>query len=149
MNNTYVGLAVGGLLPSLLWAAGDIFQKLSNKSSPSIGIYLVSVGLGVTLLGLVLFALSSDKTFFVRGVLFAFCQGLCFAGGIALLALGIVKYGGAISALVPLAVTPRVLFTVIFAFILLGEYSEVRPLQLGVGVVLLLSGALFIGSAAK
>lgn len=149
MNKVYVGLAVGGLLPSLLWATGDIFQKLSNKSSPSLGVYLISVGVGVIFLGLVLFIFSSDKTFLIRGVIFGICQGLCFAGGIALLALGIVKYGAAISTLVPLAAAPRILFSVILAFLLLGEYAEVQPTQLSIGVLLLISGAVVIGNAAK
>lgn len=149
MKNVYIGLVVGGLFPALLWAMGDILQKLSNKSSPSIGVYLVSVGLGATLLGLVLVVFSTEKVFEWRGVLFAFCQGLCFAGGISLLALSIMKYGAAISTVVPLAAIPRVFFTVIFAFIVLGEHTDVQPLRLGVGVILLLSGALVVASAAR
>lgn len=149
MKNVYIGLVVGGLFPSLLWSMGDIFQKLSNKSSPSIGVYLVSVGLAATLFGLVLLAFSTEKVFELRGVLFAFCQGLCFAGGISLLALSIMKYGAAISTVVPLAAIPRALFTVIFAFIILGEYTDVQPLRLGIGVILLVSGAIVVSSATR
>lgn len=49
---------------------------------------------------------------------------------------------GASSTLIPLAVSPRVFFTIILSFIFLEEYSTVRPLQLGLGVLLLLSGAI-------
>ena len=51
MSDTQLGILVGGIIPAILFGISGICQKLSNQHGISTGAYVVSVGLGVVLVG--------------------------------------------------------------------------------------------------
>lgn len=146
MSNTYAGMIIGGLIPAIIFAVGSIFQKVSNKTDLGLSIYLIFVGVGVIFVGLTSQYIFNDRTFSFKGSSFAFLQGLCFSSGILLFALGLTKYGLPISQLAPL-VSTTTLFTVILGLIVFAEYSTVNVPRLFIGSLLIVVGAIIVGSA--
>ena len=146
MIKANIGLIIGGLAPALIWAVGNIFQKLSNKSGLNLKAYLLFISMGVLFSSLLSLFFIHDKAFSLKGALFAFLQGICFSCGILLFALGIIKFKIPLSQLSPLAATIT-LFTVILALIIFREYKEVNTIKLIIGTVLIVAGSIVVGSS--
>jgi len=144
MGQAQLGMLIGGVIPSILFALGAVFQKLSNKTSLSLNFYVISVGLGVAILGLLSTAFMDEKVLVLKGSAFGVIQGLCFGTGIVLFALGITRFNLPVSQLGPITSTTT-LFVVFFGFIFFSEYENVNVKSLVAGAVLIVIGAILVG----
>lgn len=66
MTETQLGIVIGGLVPALLFGISGICQKFSNQHGISTGVYVLSVGIGVVLVGVALCLWSSSQTWSVN-----------------------------------------------------------------------------------
>ena len=147
MGQAQIGMLIGGVVPSILFALGAVFQKLSNKTSLSLNYYLISVGLGVAILGLVSTVFMEDRLFAWQGSAFGILQGLCFGTGIVLFALGITRFNLPVSQLGPITSTTT-LFVVFFGFVFFSEYENVNVKSLVAGAILIVIGAILVGRSS-
>ena len=102
MSQEHLGLIIGGLVPAVLFGIAGVCQKWSSMHGISTGAYLVSIGVGVLLVGLSLCVVNTEQQFSVKAIIPAVCMGLCWGSGVVLVALGINKYGAPLSQLAPL-----------------------------------------------
>ena len=144
MGQAQIGMLIGGVVPSVLFALGAVFQKLSNKTNLSLNYYVVSVGLGVVILGLVSTIFMEERIITLKGGAFGMIQGLCFGTGIVLFALGITRFNLPVSQLGPITSTTT-LFVVFFGFVFFSEYENVNVKTLVAGAILIVIGAILVG----
>jgi len=147
MAQTQMGMLIGGILPSILFALGTVFQKMSNKTNLGLNFYLISVGLGVVALGLISTFILEDRILAVKGAVFGIIQGLCFGTGIVLFALGITRFNLPVSQLGPI-VSTTTLFTVLFGFVVFSEYKNVNVKILIAGAFLIVIGAALVSRSS-
>ena len=145
MSETQLGIVVGGLIPALLFGVSGICQKLSNQHGISTGAYVLSVGLGVVLVGVVLCFFNGSQTASVRSVLPAVVMGLCWGAGVVLVAIAINDYKATLSVLAPLY-NMNTLVTVVGALFIFSEWKDVNVVRLVIGAVLIIGGGVLVSS---
>jgi len=139
-------LIIGGVLPAVLYGVTGVFQKLSARAEGGPAIYLICLGAGTVLIGLVLQFFLPEQSLSLRSISFALAAGLSFSLGAGLISLALLNYQAAISQLSPLY-NMNVLITVVIGLALFAEYQNVDILRLIGGTVLIIAGGLLVASS--
>lgn len=84
MTQTQLGIIIGGIIPALLFGISGICQKLSTQHGISTGAYILSIGIGVVMVGAVLCLWNAEQTYNVKAVIPALALGLAWATGVVL-----------------------------------------------------------------
>ena len=145
MSDTQLGILVGGIIPAILFGISGICQKLSNQHGISTGAYVVSVGLGVVLVGVVLCLFNTSQTANVKSIVPAVTMGLCWGVGVLLVSMAISKYGTKLSVLAPLY-NMNTLVTVVGALILFSEWKDLNVVKLMIGALLIVAGGVLVST---
>lgn len=139
-------LLIGGLLPAILYGVTGVLQKLSAKAEGGPAMYLICLGAGTVLVGIVLQFFLPEQTLSFRSISFALAAGLSFALGAGLISLALLHYQAAIAQISPLY-NMNVLVTVVIGLALFAEYQNVDVLRLVGGTVLIITGGLLVASS--
>lgn len=140
-----MGIVIGGLLPALFFGVAGVCQKWSNQHGISTGAYLVSIGVGVVLVGAVLWAINTDQKFSSAAIVPAVGMGIAWGIGVVLVAIGISKYGAPISQLAPLY-NMNTLVTVVIALVVFSEWKDVNLVKLTIGALFIILGGVLVSS---
>jgi uncharacterized membrane protein len=139
-------LLIGGVLPAILYGVTGVFQKLSARAEGGPAMYLICLGAGTVLVGVVLQFLLPEQSLSFRPISFALAAGLSFSLGAGLISLALLNYQAAISQLSPLY-NMNVLVTVVVGLALFAEYQNIDILRLVGGTVLIIAGGLLVASS--
>ncbi len=139
-------LIIGGVLPAILYGVTGVFQKLSARAEGGPAIYLICLGAGTVLVGMVLQFLLPEQSLSLRSVSFALAAGLSFSLGAGLITVALLNYQAAISQLSPLY-NMNVLITVVLGLALFAEYQDANILRLMGGTVLIIIGGVLVASS--
>ena len=148
MNTATLGILVGGLVPMLGFTFCALFAKKSAIAGVTLSSYLIAISAAIFLLGVALhflkpqFLLESPESS-TAGLAWAFGVGLAWAVAAAALSFALDSYGVPISKLASLH-NCGALLVVLFAFLFLGEASEVMIGRLVAGSVLIVIGATLV-----
>ena len=145
MSDTQLGILVGGIIPALLFGISGICQKLSNQHGISTGAYVVSVGTGVILVGVVLCLFNTSQSANIKSIVPAVTMGICWGIGVLLVTMAITKYGTKLYVLAPLY-NMNTLVTVIGALILFSEWKDLNVVKLMIGAVLIVAGGVLVST---
>ncbi len=145
MTETQLGILIGGLVPALLFGVSGICQKFSNQHGISTGVYVLSVGIGVVLVGVALCLWNSSQTWSVRSVVPAIVMGLAWGSGVVLVAVAINQYGMPLSVLAPLY-NMNTLVAVVGALFIFSEWRDVNVVRLVIGSLLIIGGGVLVST---
>ena len=145
MTQEQLGLIIGGILPALLFGFSGICQKWSNQHGISTGAYLVFIGIGVVMVGVVLWMLNAKQQYNVASVIPALGLGVSWGLGAFCVAVGISKYSAPLAKLVPLY-NMNTLVAVLLALVIFSEWKEVHLVKLSIGAVLIILGGVLVSS---
>ena len=139
MNNHTLSLLIGGVAGAVLLGISGVFQKSAQGISQ--GLYLVVVGLVITLVGGVWWCVTRESEWSLRAVGYTSLFALFWALATGCIAIGISRYGGNISQLAPLY-NMNTLVAVLIGLTLMGESKSVNPLPICIGAVLITVGGI-------
>jgi hypothetical protein len=144
----FKGLLIGGLLPALAFGATGLLQKVTMRTGIGLGPYLLCLGLGVVIVGGATQILSpgSSRAVSLRTAALSGTVGASWGLGMALVALGLSRYGVPLSKLAPLY-NLNTLVVVLLALVVFSEFREVAAGRLLAGTTLILLGAWLVGRA--
>jgi transporter family protein len=145
MSETQLGIVIGGLVPALLFGVAGICQKLSNQHGISTGAYVLSVGIGVVLVGIALCLWNTSQTANVKSIIPAIVMGLSWGSGSVLVAIAINNYKTPLSVLAPLY-NMNTLVAVVGALFIFSEWKDVNALRLILGSLLIIGGGVLVSS---
>ncbi len=145
MSETQLGILVGGIIPALLFGISGICQKLSNQNGISTGAYVISVGIGVLLVGVFLCVKNSSQSANMASIIPAVAMGLCWGVGVLLVTTAITEYDTKLSVLAPLY-NMNTLVTVVGALFIFSEWKDVSVVKLIIGSVLIIAGGVLVSS---
>jgi len=146
MSSELKGILIGGLLPAFLYGVTGILQKMSARAEGGAGMYLIFLGLGTVIVGVVFHLLLPEPPISIRPASFALIAGLSFSLGAGLISVALINYEAAISQLTPLY-NMNVLITVVLGLLIFAEYRDMHALRLLMGTLLLISGGILVASA--
>lgn len=146
MSTQTWGLVIGGLLPALLFGFSNVFAKAANSAGIGLGLYIISIGASVAVVGILIYLLQPDNTFSLKALLHTAGVGLSWAIGSACIAYALVKHSARISTLVPLF-NMNSLVAVLLGLWLFAEWKDVNALKLLAGAVLIAVGGTLVASA--
>jgi uncharacterized membrane protein len=136
-------VAVGGVLPAVLWGVTAIFQKQSALHATGPAHYLIAFGTVIALAGFVASHIWHGPGWTGRGVGYAALAGVTFSLGTGLISFALWHYQAPLSKLAPIW-SCNVLVTVAISALLLGEASQLNLPQLGLGTALIFAGAMLV-----
>ncbi len=145
MSDTQLGIIVGGLVPALLFGISGICQKFSNQHGISTGAYVLSVGIGVVLVGIALCVWNTSQTANVKSVVPAIIMGLAWGSGVVLVAIAMNNYKTPLSVLAPLY-NMNTLVAVVGALFIFSEWRDVNVIKLVIGSLLIVGGGVLVSS---
>lgn len=151
MSQKMMGLLVAGVLPAFLYGTSALFQKYSANTGIGLAVYLIAVGVGVGLAGIVFLIFASGmqvpltgSTF--KGFAYANLFGLLWGLATGFVAFGLIYYRVPISQLVPLY-NMNTLVAVILALIVFSEWKDINAVKLLSGSLLVVLGGVVVASA--
>lgn len=143
MDNQFLGVIIGGFVPAILFGISGLFQKSSQKAGISLALYVICIGAGVLLIGLILL-LNQDKRYLtLKSGLFSLLIGLFWASATACVAIAIVRFSIPLSKLAPLY-NMNTVVAVVLGFLIYAEWKEVNMLTLLCGTVLVVIGGILV-----
>ena len=143
MEPATIGIIVGGVLPAIVFGLSGVFSKAANHAGIGLGLYVIIVGAAVVLCGVAIFALIPDRTLSAKSALYAFGMGLSWALGVAGVAVALSRFGSPLSVLVPLY-NANTLVAVLLGLWIFAEWKQVKTVQLLIGSMLILVGAVTV-----
>ncbi len=146
MSNSTLGLLIGGFIPAIFFAATGIFSKIGTKGGIGVGPYLIAIGLGIVLVGIVVASLNRDWAFPFQGTWPSFAAGLVWGVGSGLFTFALSKYHTPVSQLTPLY-NLNTLLVVLFGLIFFAEWKEVESIKLVAGSLLVVAGSVLVSVA--
>lgn len=145
MSETQLGIVIGGIVPAFLFGIAGICQKFSNQHGISTGAYVLSVGIGVVLVGVVLCVWNTAQTANVKSIIPAIVMGLAWGTGSVLVAIAINNYKTPLSVLAPLY-NMNTLVAVVGALFIFSEWRDVNAIRLIIGSLLIIGGGVLVSS---
>jgi hypothetical protein len=146
MTSQSAGILLGGILPAIAFGISGVFSKASTQAGIGLGLYLMIAGLAVTACGIIIFLLLPDTTLSARSGIHAFLMGFLWALGAAGVAFALLKFQIPLGKLVPLY-NANTLVAVLFALWVFAEWKQVKTVQLLIGSVLIVVGAVTVSKA--
>lgn len=146
MPTAWKGLLVGGFLPALLFGVTGVLQKEYGRAGGGAGWYLLIVGLGAAVTGLIAVPFMGDRVLTARAGIVALGIGLSWGLGMMAVALGLSRYGAPLSKLAPLY-NLNTLIVVLLALAFYAESREVNLPKLLTGTSLILLGGALVSRA--
>jgi len=146
MSNQTLGLLIGGLLPALCFAMSNVFTKPATASGLGLGLYMLIIGLTITLVGALIYLLQPAESFNLTGGLYAAGVGFAWAIGAAGIAYALSHYQMTLSRLVPLF-NMNTLLTVLISLWVFAEYKDVNTIKLLAGSALIVAGGTLVLNA--
>jgi len=145
MSETQLGIIIGGIVPAFLFGIAGICQKFSNQHGISTGAYMISVGVGVLLVGIVLCVCNSGQTANVKSIIPAVILGASWGTGCVLVAIAIKNYQTPLSILAPLY-NMNTLVAVVAALFIFSEWKDVNVVKLIIGSLLIIGGGVLVST---
>ena len=148
MSKQWAAILIGGLLPAVFLGISGAVQKTASRTGITPGLYLLIIGLVVALVGAAV------------GARPARCVSLCvrriqtvgfailWSVGILGIMLGLGRFEGQVSVLVPLY-NMNTLVAVGIGLVLLGEWRDVSVWRLLAGTALIVAGGVLAGTSVK
>lgn len=146
MSSELKGILIGGVLPALLYGVTGILQKMSAEADGGAGMYVIFLGVGTVIVGVVFHVVLPEPPISLRPASLATVAGLTFSLGAGLISFALIRHEAAISQLTPLY-NMNVLVTVILGLLVFAEFRDVSAVRLLFGTVLLVSGGLLVAGA--
>mgnify|MGYP000669106851 CR=1 FL=1 len=146
MSNQTWGIGIGGLLPALLFALSNVFARPASASGIGLGLYIVIVGLAITLIGAIMFMLQPVNTITFTGGLYAAAVGCFWALGAAGVAYALSHYQVTLSRLVALF-NMNTLITVLTSLWVFSEWKDGNSIRLLAGTALNVTGGTLVHKA--
>ena len=146
MSRATLALLVGGLAPALLSGCAGILQKVSTNAGIGVGPYLVCLGVAIASVGGGAWLSLPEQSVTQRSAIAALASGTLFAVALGLTAFALIRYGAAISQLLPV-INTNVLVATGLGLWLFAEYREVQVPQLLLGTVLVVAGGTLVARA--
>lgn len=146
MSAQTAGLLIGGLIPALAYTASNTLAKSSTQAGIGIGPYLLFVGAGILVVGMVFALLMPLGSVSLRSGTQSVLMGFAWGVGTGAIALALSRYQSTLSQLVPLF-NMNTLLTVLLALWIFAEWKEVRVPQLLLGSVLIVIGGTLVARA--
>ena len=137
---------LGGLLPALLYALSGVFAKYSNVAGIGNGLYVMTLGVAIFIVGLILYLLIPEKNISYKSAVYALISGFFWAAAAALFAMAITKFGIPLSKLTPLN-NLSTFFAIILGLWIFSEWQQVNVLKLLVGATLIIAGSVIVSKA--
>lgn len=146
MSSELRGMLIGGALPALLYGVTGVLQKMSANAKGGSGMYLIFLGMGTVIVGLLFHVILPEPPITLRPASFALSAGVTFGLGAGLISYALIRHEARISQLTPLY-NMNVLVTVIVGLLVFAEYRDLEVVRLLAGTVLLIGGALLVAGA--
>tara|TARA_Y100000310_G_scaffold329686_1_gene399996 strand:- start:279 stop:719 length:441 start_codon:yes stop_codon:yes gene_type:complete len=146
MSTQTVGLLIGGLVPALAYTVSNTLSKSSTQAGIGVGPYLLFIGLGILIVGVVFTYAMPYGSVSLRSGSYSLILGLFWGVGTGAVALALTQYQAPISKLVPLF-NMNTLFSVLLALWIFAEWKQVRVPQLLLGSVLIVIGGTLVARA--
>ena len=146
MTNQTIGLLIGGLLPAVFYGISGVFAKPATEAGIGIGLYILLIGLAVSLTGLLIYGFSPDNTISLRSGIFTVAVGLTWAISAAGVAVALASYQVPVSRLVPLY-NMNTLVAVLLGLVIFAEWKDVQTAKLVGGAVLIAIGGSMVATS--
>jgi hypothetical protein len=146
MSAHMTGLIIGGVAPAFLFAFANLFIKSSSDLGIGTGPYLLCAGAAILGIGLVISITSSGFAIPLKAGSYAFCAGLTWGAGVALVSIAIAQYKTPMSILVPLF-NMNTLVAVLLALWIFAEWKQVHLPRLAIGTVLITVGGILVAKS--
>jgi len=148
MTNAQLGIILGGLIPAILFGIAGFFQKVSANQNVTLGAHLVTIGLGVTTVGVVIYLLNLEQEFSVKRLVPSFIIGASWGLGMVLVAIAIAKYSAPLSVVAPLY-NMNTLVTVVLALVVFAEWKDANLWKLIAGTILIVGGGILVSGSSN
>lgn len=148
MSKQWMAIVIGGLLPAIFLGLSGVLQKTAAKTGIATGPYIAVIGLVVAAVGGVVTLVQRDATITTAGAVQTAGFALLWSTAILGIMLGLGKYEGQVSVIVPLY-NMNTLVAVGIGLVLLGEWKDVNLWRLLTGVALILGGGVLAGTSVK
>jgi drug/metabolite transporter (DMT)-like permease len=145
-NAELIGLVIGGLLPAVLFGVNGVLAKASTEAGIGLGVYLLVIGAGVTLTGVLFLFIDPSRAFSAKAGWLTLAMGVTWGLGVGLVGIALTKYGAPLSKLVPLY-NFNTLVAVLLALWVFSEWEKVQALKLVLGAVLVIIGGTLVALA--
>jgi len=145
MTQAQLGLLIGGFIPAVLFGIAGFFQKVSTNQGITLGVHLISIGVGVVVVGITLCIFQSEQSFTIKKAIPSLVVGMSWGLGMTLVALAIIKYAVPLSVITPLY-NMNTLVTVAAALIIFSEWKDVNMAKLVLGSLLIVGGGILVSS---
>jgi drug/metabolite transporter (DMT)-like permease len=148
MNAHYMGIIIGGLLPTIIFGIGGVFVKASNQQGISLNYFVLLTGIGAIVISIISFFVYNEKSVIFKSGINAFLVGASWLLGVLLVTLALTKYKIPLSIISPLNCTTS-LFTVVPAIIIFSEWKETLVIRLIIGTILIIMGAMLVTTTSE
>ncbi len=149
MNNSTLGLLIGGLIPALFYGLSAIAMKAGAGFKVSTSNYMMIIGVVIFLTGLAIkpwLGNTEDDGLNLKAIAIVVASGLFWALGTTLVNFAIVKFDSPIALLTPLY-NMNTLVAVLGGMILFAEWKTVNSLPVFIGTALVVCGGILLSRA--
>lgn len=146
MSSQTLGLLIGGLIPAIAYTFSNTLAKTSTQAGIGVGPYLLFVGMGILIIGVLFTFVLPVGSVTVRSGGMSLIMGLCWGVGTGSVALALSQYHAPLGKLVPLF-NMNTLFTVLIALWIFSEWKQVKVPQLLLGSALIVVGGTMVARA--
>jgi len=143
MPTAWKGMLVGGMLPALLFGMAGILQKVYGRAGGGASPYLLLVGAGVVLSGVLGALVQHDRALPARAGLAAVAIGLAWGLGMIGVMSALQRFGTPLAKLAPLY-NLNTLIVVLLALVVFAESRDVNVARLLGGTMLIIAGATLV-----
>jgi len=148
MSKQWAAILIGGLLPAVFLGISGAVQKTASRTGIAPGLYLLIIGLVVALVGAAVALVQRDASVSASGAVQTVGFAILWSVGILGIMLGLGRFEGQVSVLVPLY-NMNTLVAVGIGLVLLGEWRDVSVWRLLAGAALIVAGGVLAGSSVK
>jgi uncharacterized membrane protein len=129
-------------------SAVHLFQKTASRTGIAPGVYLLVIGIVIAAVGAVVTLVQRETSVTVAGALHTAGFALLWSCAVIGIMLGLGRYEGQVSVIVPLY-NMNTLVAVAIGLILLREWEGVNTSRLLTGAALIVAGGVLAGMAVK
>jgi len=148
MDNSTLGIVIGGIIPAFLFGGFGVMQKTCMRAGLGTGGFFLVFGATVVCGGLPVRVLMPGGAGSPEAVLLAVGYALLWSMGTLLILLAVDRLGASISQLTPLYNTST-LIAVLLGLWIFAEWKYVRVIPLLLGTVSVVVGAVLVANASR